>query len=94
MFLRGMHKGQEVDNTTEEEVKAYTKVIKEINPKQIMVYSLDRDTPEKSLHKVSVKEMEHIAGFDHAVQNSSIVPGGPRTVNSYYVSLSRWFKVF
>jgi hypothetical protein len=34
-----------------------------------------------------------IAGFDHAIQESSAVPGGPRRVNSYYVSLSRWFNV-
>ena len=35
-----------------------------------------------------------VGGFDHAVQESSAVPGGPRAVNSYYVSLSRWFNVF
>ncbi len=35
-----------------------------------------------------------IAGFSRAVQESSVVPGGPRRVNSYYVSLSRWFNVF
>jgi hypothetical protein len=35
-----------------------------------------------------------IAGFDRAVQESSVVPGGPRAVNSFYVSLSRWFNVF
>jgi hypothetical protein len=35
-----------------------------------------------------------VAGFDHAVQKSSVVPGGPRSVNSFYVSLSRWFNVF
>ncbi len=34
------------------------------------------------------------AGFSHAVQESSAVSGGPRVVNSYYVSLSRWFNVF
>jgi hypothetical protein len=35
-----------------------------------------------------------VAGFDRAMQKSSVVPGGPRVVNSYYVSLSRWFNVF
>ncbi len=35
-----------------------------------------------------------LAGFDRAVQEASAVPGGPRAVNSYYVSLSRWFNVF
>jgi hypothetical protein len=35
-----------------------------------------------------------IAGFDRAIQESSTVLGGPRAVNSFYVSLSRWFNVF
>jgi hypothetical protein len=35
-----------------------------------------------------------IAGFDRAIQKSSTIPGGPRMVNSFYVSLSRWFNVF
>jgi hypothetical protein len=35
-----------------------------------------------------------VAGYDRAVQESSVVPGGPRVVNSFYVSLSRWFNVF
>ncbi|MBP1624942.1 MAG: hypothetical protein H6Q07_2964 [Acidobacteria bacterium] len=34
------------------------------------------------------------AGFSHAVQESTAVSGGPRVVNSYYVSLSRWFNLF
>jgi hypothetical protein len=33
-------------------------------------------------------------GFSRGVQESSAISGGPRTVNSYYVSLSRWFDVF
>jgi hypothetical protein len=35
-----------------------------------------------------------VAGFDRARQESSVVPGGPRLVNSFFVSLSRWFNVF
>jgi hypothetical protein len=34
------------------------------------------------------------AGFSHSVQESTAVVGGPRVVNSYYVSLSRWFNIF
>lgn len=75
MFLRGIHKGQQVDNTTEEEVSAWIKAVKEIKPKQVMVYSLDRDTPEKSLHKVSAKEMEHIADRLRAEGFSVVVSG-------------------
>jgi hypothetical protein len=41
-----------------------------------------------------MRRLHFIAGFDRAMQKSSAVPGGPRAVNSYYVSLSRWFNVF
>jgi hypothetical protein len=43
---------------------------------------------------VRMRRLYLIAGFDHAVQTASAVPGGPRSVNSYYVSLSRWFNIF
>jgi hypothetical protein len=33
-------------------------------------------------------------GFNRSTQEVSSVAGGPRTVNAYYVSFSRWFNVF
>jgi hypothetical protein len=41
-----------------------------------------------------LRRLYFIAGFDRAIQEASVVPGGPRAVNSFYVSLSRWFNVF
>jgi hypothetical protein len=61
MFLRGEYLGQRVDNTTEEEVAAWLRLIEEIAPKQVMVYSLDRDTPCKTLEKVETDELSEIA---------------------------------
>ena len=61
MFLRGEHNGQVVDNTTEREVSAWLEALKEIKPKLVMIYSLDRPTPEKQLKKVSREELEKIA---------------------------------
>ena len=61
MFLRGEYLGQRVDNTTEEEVEAWLRLIKEIAPKQVMVYSLDRDTPCQTLEKVEKEELRAIA---------------------------------
>ena len=52
MFLRGEYLGKVVDNTTEEEVAAWLKVVEELKPKQVMVYSLDRDTPCQTITKV------------------------------------------
>jgi hypothetical protein len=44
--------------------------------------------------EVRLRRLYFVGGFNRAVQESSIIPGGPRAVNSYYVSLSRWFNVF
>ena len=61
MFLRGEYLSQRIDNTTEEEVSAWLKLIEEIAPKQVMVYSLDRDTPCQTLEKVEKDELRAIA---------------------------------
>lgn len=61
MFLRGEYLGQRVDNTTEEEVSAWLRLVEEIRPKQVMVYSLDRDTPCQTLEKVEKDELRGIA---------------------------------
>ena len=61
MFLRGEYLGQRVDNTTNEEVEAWLKLVADIAPKQVMVYSLDRDTPCQTLEKVEKEELREIA---------------------------------
>lgn len=60
MFVRGEHNGQRVDNTTPEEVAAWCDLMREVRPHQIMVYSLDRPTPEPLLTKVSKEEMTQL----------------------------------
>ena len=73
MFLRGEYLGQRVDNTTEEEVSAWLKIVAEIAPQKVMIYSLDRDTPCQTLEKVEREELQQIAqkvvaeGFDCSV---------------------------
>ena len=61
MFLRGEYLGQRVDNTTEEQVEAWLRLVKEIAPRQVMVCSLDRDTPCQTLEKVGREELQQIA---------------------------------
>lgn len=65
MFLRGEVNGTPIDNTTPTEVGAWVEVIKEIAPKCVMLYSIDRDTPCKTLKKVEREELlaiaEHLA---------------------------------
>lgn len=61
MFLRGEHDGKNIDNTTPEEVEALIWAYKRISPRQVMIYSIDRKTPEQKLEKVSREELEAIA---------------------------------
>lgn len=44
--------------------------------------------------QVRFRRLTILGGFNRAAQEASAVPGGPRVVNSFYVSLSRWFEVF
>ena len=59
-FLRGQHNGMTIDNTTEDEIKLWCEHIKKINPKKVMIYAIDRETPEKNLEKISQTELETI----------------------------------
>ncbi|MCY1720587.1 radical SAM protein [Prolixibacteraceae bacterium Z1-6] len=62
MFVRGSFKGQEIDNTTEKEIAAWLELLKKINPLQVMIYTIARDTPIETLEKVSLQELNSIAG--------------------------------
>lgn len=70
MFVRGEHNGRSFDNTLPAEAEAWRELMREVRPHQIMVYSLDRPTPEQHLTAVSRAEMELIVaplvaeGFD------------------------------
>lgn len=61
MFIKGTFKGQTIDNTTEEEVSAWLKLLEELKPRDVMIYTIDRETPTKGLEKVSVEVMRKIA---------------------------------
>lgn len=61
MFLRGEYNGHHIDNTTDEEVAAWLRLVEQMHPKKVMVYSLDRDTPCQTLEKVAREELLSIA---------------------------------
>lgn len=61
MLLRGNHNGRHIDNTTAEEIAALTEAYLKIGPRQVMLYSIDRATPESDLQKVEKAELEVIA---------------------------------
>lgn len=57
MFLRGTHNGKSIDNTTPLQIDALIEAYRIIQPKEVMIYSLDRATPEENLIKVSKEEL-------------------------------------
>lgn len=61
LFVRGEYDGKSFDNTTEQEIDAWLKAMKQIRPKQLMIYSLDRATPANNLQKIPFEELEIIA---------------------------------
>lgn len=61
LFLRGKLKDGAIDNTTEEEVSLWLEALKIIRPKQVMIYSIDRETPTKGLEKVPLETLQQIA---------------------------------
>ena len=53
-------KGEGVDNTGEEYVGPWLEAVKEIAPQQVMVYTIDRETPAQGLQKATHEELDAI----------------------------------
>jgi wyosine [tRNA(Phe)-imidazoG37] synthetase (radical SAM superfamily) len=61
MFLRGEYNGEYIDNTTPDELNQWLDIVSLLHPREVMIYTIDRETPVKRLQKVSREELEHIA---------------------------------
>lgn len=61
MFLKGSIDGEDVDNTGDAYVKPWLRVLAEIQPRQVMVYTIDRETPDKDLRKAAPEELDAIS---------------------------------
>lgn len=61
MLTRGEHDGRRVDNTTPAEIDALIEAYKQIGPREVMIYSIDRKTPEQSLEQVPKDELQAAA---------------------------------
>lgn len=60
MFMKGTCYGESVDNTCDEYVLPWLETVKAIAPSQVMIYTIDRDTPDKNLLKATHKELDRI----------------------------------
>lgn len=60
MFMKGETSGVSVDNTGEEYVAPWLEAVKSIAPQQVMIYTIDRETPDKGLQKATHEELDAI----------------------------------
>lgn len=61
MFLKGSHAGKDMDNTSDRYVLPWLEAVKEISPRQVMIYTIDRETPGQDLRKATHEELDRIA---------------------------------
>lgn len=54
MFLRS----EEFDTASPEALAAWMDIVRELKPREVMVYTIDRETPDKTLGKYTVEEMK------------------------------------
>lgn len=61
MFMKGTFEGKDVDNTLDRFVEPWLAAVKEIGPSQVMIYTIDRETPDHDLRKATHEELDRIA---------------------------------
>ncbi len=61
MFLKGVVDGRLIDSTAPESYEPWQKIALDLRPREVMMYTLDRETPAAGLKKVTAEEMEAIA---------------------------------
>ena len=74
MFMRGECKGESVDNTGDEFVNPWIEAVKDIKPQQVMIYTIDRETPAQGLLKATHEQMD-------AIRDRVIAAGIPCTAS-------------
>ena len=73
MFLTGIVDGVDLDNTGDAYVQPWLEALRRIAPQQVMIYTIDRETPDPRLRKASPASLDAIclkvqaAGFPCSV---------------------------
>ncbi|HIY36064.1 MAG TPA: radical SAM protein [Candidatus Paraprevotella stercorigallinarum] len=60
MFMKGTMNGRDVSNLSDGFVQPWLKAVKDIAPEKVMIYTIDRETPDHDLKKASHEELDHI----------------------------------
>ena len=74
MFMKGSASGESVDNTGEEYVAPWLEAVKAIKPQQVMIYTIDRETPAHGLQKATHEQLD-------AIRDRVIATGIPCTAS-------------
>lgn len=75
MFIQGSHLGVSVDNSTDAHLHPWLELLRQIKPRLVMIYTIERDTPIPTLQKVSKKRLDEIALQVRRVVDQVIVSG-------------------
>lgn len=63
MFLKGEVDGKDMDNTGDSYVMPWIATVKEIAPREVMIYTIDRETPVSGLQKATREELDRIVAL-------------------------------
>ena len=63
MFLKGDVDGVDINNTGNNFVLPWIEVVKEIAPREVMIYTIDRETPQQGLLKATHEELDRIVAL-------------------------------
>ena len=75
MFMKGEWEGRSVDNTGDEYVDPWLDALREIGPRLVTIYTLDRETPGKNLLKAPRERLDEIAARVNALGIPTTVSG-------------------
>ena len=73
IFVKGEIGGRPFTNSDDAKVEAWLQLVKEIAPRQVMIYTIDRPVPTVGIEKVSLQRLQEIgekvkaAGFDVSI---------------------------
>lgn len=61
IFMTGTSRGRSVDNTSYYYLEPWLYALRRIRPSKVMVYTIDRETPDPDLRKASPEQLDYIA---------------------------------
>ncbi len=61
LFMQGESEGVDYDNTSAQYVEPWIAALQRIKPRQVMIYTIDRETPVQGLQKATPEQLDSIA---------------------------------